>query len=103
MCEEILTDIQQKLKNVLDKRFDIVFTHKWFEVFSISEDAFKTYSYAKFPKFVNAHNAKITNLTLVEEPYFDYKYHFELTLKVGSREHIFNVTLNEAHITDSFF
>ena len=67
-----------------------------------ADDAFAEYIYATFPKDVNE-RCKVESLALRTEPFFDFRFHYTLKLKVKNEIQEFHVTLNESNVADTFF
>ena len=93
------------LKHVLEKRWDIIFQDKSFLVFNITDDAFAEYTYDDFPKEITKRNVKISKLTLVNDVYFDFRFHFITMLTDNANQeklYDFPVVLDEANVAESF-
>ena len=67
-----------------------------------ADDAFAEYIYATFPKDVNE-RCKVESLALRTEPFFDFRFHYTLKLKVKNEIQEFHVTLNESNVANTFF
>ena len=93
------------MKHILENRWYIIFQDKCFLVFDVTNDAFAEYIYHDFPKNITKRNVKISKLTLVNDVYFDFWFHFIMMLTGNANQekvYDFHVVLNEANVAGTF-
>ena len=93
------------MKHILENRWDIIFQDKCFLVFDVTDDAFAEYTYHDFPQEIMKRNVNISKLTLVNDVYFDFRFHFITMLtEIANQEKVYDfpVVLDEANVAESF-
>ena len=94
------------LKHILENRWDIIFQDKCFLVFDVTDDAFAEYTYHDFPKEITKRNVNISKLTLVNDVYFEFRFHFITMLTDNANQekvYNFHVVLDEANVAKIFW
>ena len=102
MAQTMIDGLQTQLTSIIAERWDIILKNRWFPVFSVKGNAFAEYKYSDFPKKIGS-TCVVNKLTLNEENFFDFRFHYTLELKVKNEVKIFHVTLNESNVADTFF
>ena len=81
-----------------------IFQDKCFLVFDVTDDAFAEYTYLDFPKEITKRNVKVSKLTLVNDVYLDFRFHFITMLTDNANQekvYDFPVVLDEANVPET--